>query len=92
MSERFIEVAIEGDHFYLKGKIFVPSGYRGRISDIANNERRFLPVIVEEIKLIDRQIVDHFPPELSQGNKTLIINKDVIHFIIPLGDTKDNEP
>jgi len=87
MSDRFIEVAIEGDHFYLKGKMFVPAGYKGRVSDIANNERRFLPIIVEEIKLIDRQIVNHFPPGLLQGNKTLIINKDVIHFIVPLEET-----
>jgi len=92
MNGRFIGVAIEGEHFYLKGKVFVPTGYRGRISDIANNERRFLSVIVDEIKLIDRQIVNHLPSALSQENKVLIINKDAIHFIIPLEDTKDNEP
>jgi hypothetical protein len=92
MDGRFVRVAIEGDHFYIKGKIFVPAGYRDRVSDIANNERRFLPVIVEEIKLIDKQIVNHFPlSALSQENKVLIINKDVIHFIVPLEGTKKDE-
>lgn len=91
MDRRFIRVAIEGDYFYLKGKVFVTTGYKGRVSDIANNERRFLPVIVDEIKLIDREIVDHLPiSSLLQENKVLIINKNAIHFIIPLEET-DNE-
>jgi len=93
MNRKFVRVAIEGDHFYVKGKIFVPFGYRCRVSDIANNERRFLPVIVEEIKPIDGQTVNHFLSsvlsQLSQENKVLIINKNAIRFIIPLEEKPD---
>jgi len=91
MDGRFIKVAVKGEHFYLKGKIFVPDGYRGRVSDIANNNRRFLPVIAEEINLMDKEIADHFLINSSKGNKVLIINKDIIHFIIPLEETGDYE-
>jgi len=93
MNRKFVRVGIEGDHFYVTGKIFVPSGYKGRVSDIANNERRFLPVIVEEIKMADSQTVNHFSSsvlsQLPQENKVLIINKNAIRFIIPLEEKPD---
>jgi len=87
MNGRFVKIAIEGDNFYIKGKVFTTKeGYRRRVSDIANNERQFLPVIVEEIKLINKEIINHFPPSIAskENSKTLIINKDIIHFIVPL--------
>jgi len=92
MDRKFVRVAIEGEHFYLKGKISVPPGYRNRISDVANYNHRFLPVIVEKISLIgDRETNPFSLSQLAQENRVLIINKDVIHFIIPLEETKDHE-
>ena len=92
MNRKFVRVAIEGEHFCLKGEISVPPGYKSRISDVANYEHRFLPVIVEEIRLIgDRKTNPFSPSRLPQENRVLIINKDVIHFIIPLEETKDHE-
>lgn len=92
MDRKFVRVAIEGEHFYLKGEISVPPGYRNRISDVANYKHRFLPVIVEEIRLIgDRETNPFSLSRLPQENRVLIINKDVIHFIIPLEETKDHE-
>ncbi|GAI36797.1 unnamed protein product [marine sediment metagenome] len=92
MNRKFARVIIEGEHFYLKGKIFIPPGYRSRISDVANNKHRFLPVIVEEIKLIgDREPNPFSLSRLPQENRVLIISKDVIHFIVPLEETKDHQ-
>jgi len=92
MDRKFVRVAIEGEHFYLKGEISVPPGYRYRISDVANYKHRFLPVIVEEIRLIGNREANPFSlSRLPQENRVLIINKDVIHFIIPLEETKDHE-
>jgi len=92
MDRKFVRVAIEGEHFYLKGEISVPPGYRNRISDVANYRHRFLPVIVEEIRLIGGRKPNPFSlSRLPQENRVLIINKDVIHFIIPLEETKDHE-
>jgi len=92
MNRKFVRVAIEGEHFYLKGEISVPPGYKNRISDVANYKHRFLPVIVEEIRLIgDREPNPFSLYRLPQESRVLIINKDVIHFIVPLEETKDHE-
>lgn len=92
MNRKFVRVVIEGEHFYLKGEISVPPGYKNRISDVANYKHPFLPVIVEEIRLIgDREPNPFSLSRLLQENRVLIINKDVIHFIIPLEETKDHE-
>lgn len=92
MNRKFVRVAIEGEHFYLKGEIPAPPGYKNRISDVANYEHRFLPVIVEEIRVIgDREPNPFSLSRLPQENRVLIMNKDVIHFIIPLEETKDHE-
>ena len=47
---------------------------------------------MEEIKLIgDREAHPFSLSRLPQKNRVLIINKDVIHFIVPLEETKDHE-
>lgn len=66
-------------HYRIEGEVVIQEGYRGRLSDVLNDGRIFLPVS-------DAKVYSEASDKLVSESRFLSVNKSAISVIVPASD------